>query len=142
HKPLSKLPDLLAKHKAQQDWTETIVSDDYLHSDYISMAPGTKTKRRFHPDTREWWVIQDGQIRFHIEGQEPFVASKGYLVQVPYRNIYWMETVGDEPSVRFEVVRNNRTPLYPATQGDTGAAPKAKGKSYVLASYGTPPKPY
>ena len=35
-----------------------------------------------------------GQIRFHIQGQEPFVASKGWLVQVPYRNVYWMETVG------------------------------------------------
>ena len=29
-------------------------------------------------DTREWWFIQDGQIRFTIDGQEPFVASKGF----------------------------------------------------------------
>lgn len=113
HKPLSKLADLLAKHKAQQDWIDTLVSDDYLHADYISMAPGAKTKRRFHPDTREWWVIQDGQIRFNIEGQEPFVASKGYLVQVPYRTIYSMETVGDKPSLRFEVNIANARTLYP-----------------------------
>jgi mannose-6-phosphate isomerase-like protein (cupin superfamily) len=30
-----------------------------------------------HPDTREWWVIQSGQIRFPIDGQEPSVAKKG-----------------------------------------------------------------
>jgi len=64
------------------------------------------------------------------------------LVQVPYRNVYWMETVGGEPSVRFEVTHANRTPLYPATQGNTGPAPKAKGKTYVLTSYRTGPAPY
>ena len=65
------------------------------------------------------------------------------MVQVPYRNIYWMETVGDDPSVRLEVIRNNRTPLFPATQHDAGPAPKAPpGKEYVLASYRTPPDKY
>jgi quercetin dioxygenase-like cupin family protein len=64
-------------------------------------------------DTREWWVIQDGQIRFTIDGQQPFVASKGYLVQVPYRNMYTMETVGDRPSLRFEVNVAKARKMYP-----------------------------
>jgi quercetin dioxygenase-like cupin family protein len=64
-------------------------------------------------DTREWWVVQDGQIRFTIDGQEPFVASKGYLVQVPYRNMYTMETVGDRPSLRFEVNIAKARKMYP-----------------------------
>ena len=64
-------------------------------------------------DTREWWVIQDGQIRFTIDGQQPFVASKGYLVQVPYRNMYTMETVGDRPSLRFEVNIAKARKMYP-----------------------------
>src|SRR5258706_10665327 len=88
NKPLWKLTEILASHKGQANWTLNVVSDDHLHGDYIQMAPGGKTPRRMHPDTREWWVIQDGQIRFTIDGQEPFVASKGYLVQVPYRNFY------------------------------------------------------
>lgn len=103
HKPHTKLSEVLAKHKGQIDWSEPIVDDDNLHAGYISMGPGGKTPRRMNADTREWWVIQDGQIRFTIDGQEPFVASKGYLVQVPYRNMYAMETVGDRPSLRFEV---------------------------------------
>jgi mannose-6-phosphate isomerase-like protein (cupin superfamily) len=116
NKPITKLSDLLTKHKGQTDWTETIVSDDYLHGDYISMGPGKKTQPRFNPDTREWWVIQDGQIRFTIEGQEPFVATKGYLVQVPYRNTYSMETVGDKPSLRFEVNIANVKKMYPVSE--------------------------
>ena len=68
HKALTKLSDVLAKHKGQQNWTETIVSDNLFHGDYIAMAPGAKTPRRFHQDNRAFWIVQDGQIRFTIEG--------------------------------------------------------------------------
>ena len=80
------------------------------------MASGAKTPRRFHPDTREWWIVQDGQIRFSIEGQEPFIASKGYLVQVPYRTVYSLETVGDKPSLRLEVNIAGAQTMYPADE--------------------------
>jgi mannose-6-phosphate isomerase-like protein (cupin superfamily) len=113
HKPHTKLSDVLAKHKGQGDWTEQIVDDDTLNAAYISMGPGKKTPRRMNADTREWWVIQDGEIRFSIDGQEPFVASKGYLVQVPYRNMYSMETVGNRPSLRFEVNIAKARKMYP-----------------------------
>jgi len=115
-KPVWRLSEILAAHKGQADWTEAIVNDNYLHADYISMGPGEKTPRRFNADTREWWIIQDGQIRFTIEGQEPFVASKGFMVQVPYRNIYSMETVGDKPSLRFEVNIAGATKDYPGDE--------------------------
>ena len=113
HTPHTKLAELLAKHKGRPEWTETIVDDDTLHADYISMAPGGKTPRRMNTDTREWWVIQDGQIRFTIDGQEPFVASKGFIVQVPYRTMYTLETVGDRPSLRFEVNVSRARKMYP-----------------------------
>jgi len=112
-KPVTKLADVLAAHKGQQTWRQAVVADDYLHAEYISMAPGEKVGRRFHPDTREWWVVQDGEIRFSIEGQPPFVAKKGFLVQVPFRTIYSMETVGDKPSLRFEVNIANAKTMYP-----------------------------
>jgi quercetin dioxygenase-like cupin family protein len=113
NRPHWKLSELLAKHKGQLNWTETVVSDNTLRAEYISMAAGAKTPRRFHPDTRAWWIVQDGQIRFTIEGQEPFVASRGFLVQVPYRNVYSMETVGDRPSLRLEVNIGGATTMYP-----------------------------
>jgi mannose-6-phosphate isomerase-like protein (cupin superfamily) len=113
HKPHTKLSDLVARHKGPADWTEVVVDDDNLHAAYISMGPGRSTPRRMNADTREWWIIQDGQIRFTIDGQEPFVASKGYLVQVPYRNMYTMETVGDRPSLRFEVNIAKARKMYP-----------------------------
>jgi mannose-6-phosphate isomerase-like protein (cupin superfamily) len=113
NKPIARLAELRAKHEGQKSWTETVVSDELFHADYISMAPGEKTPRRFHPDNRAWWVVQDGQVRFTIEGQEPFVASKGFLVQVPHRLAYSMETVGDKPSLRLEVTITNSNTMYP-----------------------------
>jgi mannose-6-phosphate isomerase-like protein (cupin superfamily) len=113
NKPLTKVAALLVKHKGAQNWTETVVSDNLFHGDYISMAPGGKTPRRFHQDNRAFWIVQDGQIRFTIEGQAPFVASKGFLVQVPKRLVYSMETVGDKPSLRFEVTMANSQTMYP-----------------------------
>src|SRR5262249_40145353 len=103
HKPHTKLSELKAKHKGQADWREEIVSDDLLHAEYIYSQPGAKVSKRFHPDTREWWTIVEGRIRFEIEGQDPFVAVRGSMVQVPMQTVYSMETIGDTPSLRFEV---------------------------------------
>src|SRR5258705_3369932 len=116
NRPHWKVSELLAKHKGEPNWTESIVNDATLRADYISMAPGAKTPRRLHPDTRAWWIVQGGQIRFTIVGQEPFVAKKGFLVQVPYRNIYSIETVGDTPSLRLEVNIGGATTMYPADE--------------------------
>src|SRR6185436_12338154 len=76
HRAWTRLSGVLAKHKSQQSWSELIVDDNLFHGAYISMAPGAKTPRRFHQDNRAFWIVQDGQIRFTIEGQEPFVATK------------------------------------------------------------------
>jgi len=116
NRPIWRLSELLAEHAGRASWKKTVVSDHLLHADYISMAPGEKTPRRFHPDTRVWWIVQDGQIRFTIEGQEPFIASKGFMVQVPYRNVYSLETVGDKPSLRLEVHIAGAQTMYPVDE--------------------------
>ena len=58
-------------------------------------------------------------MKVTIEGQEPFVATKGFLVQVPYRVPYSMETVGDEPAMRFEVRAAGEMPSYPVSETPT-----------------------
>jgi mannose-6-phosphate isomerase-like protein (cupin superfamily) len=133
-RPLTKLSDVLTKHNGQQDWSQVIVDDDHLHAEYISMSPGRKTEPRMHADTREWWVVTDGQIRFNIDGQESFVASKGWLVQVPYRTVYSIETVGDKPSLRFEVNIAHAKYLYPQAE----QPPKTPGYNWLLTRLSQP----
>jgi len=113
HRPHTRLVDLLARHRGQTDWAEVVVDDTSLHGAWVSMGPGKKTVRRMNADTHEWWIVQAGQIRFTLDGQEPILASKGFLVQVPYRTFYQLETVGSEPSLRFEVNIEGARKLYP-----------------------------
>jgi quercetin dioxygenase-like cupin family protein len=113
NRPHWKLAELLVAHRDDKDWSQTLVEDRHLVASYVSMAVGGRTPRRFHPDTPIFWVVERGQIRFTIEGQPPFVASKGFLVQVPYRTPYELQTVGDEPSLRLEVAVAGASTLYP-----------------------------
>jgi mannose-6-phosphate isomerase-like protein (cupin superfamily) len=117
HKPHWKLSEILAQHAGKASWNLTVVDDAHLKAQYISMGPGESTPTKFYADNPGFWVVQDGEIRFTIEGQQPFVASKGFLVQVPYRIPFKMETVGDKPSLRFEVTVAGASVLYPAAAG-------------------------
>jgi mannose-6-phosphate isomerase-like protein (cupin superfamily) len=138
HKAHTKLADLRAKHKGKAEWREVVVDDDHLRGEYIQMAPGSKVSRRFHPDTREWWVIMDGQIRFDIEGQESFVARKGSMVQVPMQTIYSMETIGDQPSLRWEVNIAKAKTMYPQDV----TPPRTPGVEWIPVTLGRKPQPY
>ena len=95
------------------------------------MAPGEKTKTQFYADDRVFWVVQSGQMKVTIEGQEPFIASKHFLIQVPKRLQYSMEVVGNEPALRFEMRPAGESPNYPLSETPT----PAKGVQYVQAVY-------
>src|SRR6185369_7719953 len=113
HRAHTKLTDVLARHAGQKDWSETVVDDESLFAQWISMGPGQKTPRRMNGDTREWWIVQSGSLKFTVEGREPVVATKGFMVQVPYRTLYQIENVGNEPALRFEVNVTRARKLYP-----------------------------
>jgi mannose-6-phosphate isomerase-like protein (cupin superfamily) len=109
---------VLAKHKGQASWKEDVVMTDRYHAQWISMAPGEKTRTIFYADDRTVWIVWGGQVRFTIKGQEPFVATKGFLVQTPLRMPYSLEVVGNEPALFFEVRRNDTLPSYVFNEGD------------------------
>jgi quercetin dioxygenase-like cupin family protein len=112
-KPWIKLADLKGKHKNAAAWRELLVDDGRLTAEYVGAAPGTKVGPRFHPDTREWFAIVEGQVRVEIEGQEPFVATRGSLVNIPRQTIYSLETVGNTPSLRFTLNVAGAKTVYP-----------------------------
>lgn len=131
NKPHWKLSEVLAKHSGQRSWQEDIVSDRDFVARYVSMAPGEKTQTRFFADDRIFWIVQSGRMRVRIDGQPDFEATQGFLVQVPFRTPYSIETVGPDPSVRFEVTATQAVPLYPV--GET--PPPLAGKKYLKVSY-------
>jgi mannose-6-phosphate isomerase-like protein (cupin superfamily) len=60
-------------------------SSRHFEADWISMAPGEKPKTVFYADDRVFWIVESGQMRVNIEGQAPFLATKGFLVQAAPR---------------------------------------------------------
>jgi len=127
HKPHTKLSELKEKHKSEKAWRELIVDDEFLRSEYISAAPGTKQARGLHPDTREWWVVMDGEVRFDIETVDSFVARKGSMVQVPMQTLFSYEVVGNKPALIFDTNIVNARMLY-VNKAD---APKTAGTDWV-----------
>jgi hypothetical protein len=58
-------------------------------------------------------------MKVSIEGQEPFIASKHFLVQVPKRLQYSMETVGGPSVLSFQMKPAGEAPDYPLTETPT-----------------------
>src|SRR6185295_6528338 len=133
NRPVHRLSDLVSAHKGQQSWSQTVVRDPGgLTGRYIQMAPGEKTKTAFYADSSMFWIVAAGQMRVVIEGQEPFTASKGFIVQVPARIPFHIETVGDIPSLRFEVTHTRSTVFYPANESPD----PIKGAKYQRVALG------
>lgn len=130
NRPLWKLSDILSRHHGEKNWHETVAVTSDFTGEYISMAPGETTKPIFYSDDRVFWVVEAGQIRFLIEGTPSFVASKGFLVQVPPRVPFSLETVGAAPSLRFEV-HPSELPNFPLSQTPV----PSKAIHYIQASF-------
>ena len=131
NRPIWRISEIMAAHKGKADWVQPVLRNRDFACDYISMGPGNKTKTVFYADDPVVIIVQSGQIRFNIETQEPFVASKGFRITIPFRLQYSMETVGDEPSVRFEVRPAGEAPNYPISETPT----PVKGVKYIQATY-------
>lgn len=128
-----KLAEILAAHRGQTDWVQPLVRNQDQDADYIAMAPGRKTKPQFYADDRMIFIVQSGVLRVTMEGAAPFTATKGFMVNIPARHIYSLETVGSELSLRFEVRQDGAPPLYPGSE----TPPPYPGRVYVKA-VGTP----
>jgi quercetin dioxygenase-like cupin family protein len=138
-RPWTKLSDIKARHKSAPNWTDVIVDDGRLTGEYVSSAPGAKTPRRLHPDTREWFAVVDGQVRVEIEGQPPITATRGSLINIPRQTVYTVETLGDTPSLRFVVNVAKAKTLYPQDVFQPAAPP---GNAWVPVTINRTPGRY
>ena len=144
NRPIIKMAELRARHGQEARWREVVFSDSHLRGEYVSAPAGDRVGSRFHPDTRIYWIIFDGKIRFEIEGQKPFTASKGSMVQVPKQSLYSFETIGDAPSVRLEVTIPGASTMYPGDskpaphKARLGAAPACRDQSPVSRNSSSP----
>ncbi|HTM14524.1 MAG TPA: cupin domain-containing protein [Bryobacteraceae bacterium] len=139
-KPLVRLADLKAKHAGQANWSELVVYDKNNRAEVISAAPGSKVPRHLHSDAPEYWVVQEGRIRFEIEDPpgkfKYFEAAKGDLVLAPERHLHSLEVIGSEPAIRFQVTLPDTTTVY-----ETKPEHAEKGMEYEPVTLSTGDNP-
>ncbi len=131
HRPITRLADLKARHQGQASWRELIVDDKHLRSEYIFAQPGHRHPKAFHPDTRAWWVVMEGEVRFEIESAEPFTARKGSMVQVPMQTLFSFEVTGSAPAVIFETNIAGARTIY----AEKAATPELPGLQWARVKF-------
>jgi len=140
-KPWLKLADIKARHAGQASWTDALFNDGRLMADYVSAAPGTTQSARFHPDTREWFAVVEGEVRVEIEGQEPFTATRGSLVNIPRQTVFSVTTLGATPSLRFVLNVANARTFFVADSAAPPQAPPA-GTAWMTTTINRTPGRY
>ena len=124
NKPHIKLPDLKARHKGQSSWMEVVVNDENYHAEYHQGAPGTKISTVMHPDTREFYAVMEGQVRFVLEGQpEPIAATRGSIINIPKKTAYSAEVIGTAPALWVTANQQNFKTLYPVSDARPAQLP-------------------
>ena len=113
HKPHTKLSEVLADKDPLKTWRHKVVDDKHLKAEYVGLKVGDSTRTRLVDDHRTAFIVWDGQIEVTIQGQTPFIATKGFMVQVPFRLAFTLKNVGSTPSLHFEIFNADSTFLYP-----------------------------
>lgn len=134
-----RLAEIQKAHAGEKSWSQVVVREaNQLMATYIQAAPGEISPRIFYSDTTSFFVVQSGQLRVTIEGVEPFVATKGFVVQIPPVRFFQVETIGNEPSLRFQVTRTLANPVYAEGQ----PTPNIPGVRYGRSGFYTQPAAY
>jgi mannose-6-phosphate isomerase-like protein (cupin superfamily) len=135
-KPLIRLTDLKAKHKGQSSWSETVVYDKYNKAQVVSAPPGTKVAMHLHADSPEYWVLQEGRMRFEIEDPpgkfQTIEAAKDALVFAAERHLHSFQVIGSEPAIYFQVTLPDVNSVF-AVKPDRSAS----GVEYIPATLST-----
>jgi len=138
-RPWITLAELKRAHAGEANWRALLVDDGRLMAEYVSAAAGTTVGRRFHPDTREWFAVLEGEVRVEIEGQAPFTATRGSLVNIPRQTIYSIQTVSASPSLRFVVNVAHAKTVF---TGDAEPPAPPAGSEWVPATINRTPGRY
>lgn len=141
-RPWLKLSDLKARHAGQASWTEALFNDGRLMAEYVSAPPGTRQSARFHPDTREWFAVVEGEVRVEIEGQAPFTAARGSLVNIPRQTVFTVDTVGTAPSLRFVLNVAHAKTFFVAESATPPAQAPPAGTAWLQTTINRTPARY
>ena len=115
HKPRTTLADVRAKiapPMQSKTWRVPVVDDKHLQAAWHQLAVFDSTPTLRVADHQTAFIVWEGEIEVTIQGVDPFIATKGYMVRVPFRRAFTLKNVGAVPSLHFEIFNADATVLY------------------------------
>ena len=76
----SRVDEIVAA-KGAPPWVERLVMGGGICANLICMPPGNSSRRHYHPEDDEFWIVMGGELVWHIEGQEPMTAKVGDIMR-------------------------------------------------------------
>jgi quercetin dioxygenase-like cupin family protein len=111
----NRVSEVVAIHDGP-NWAEQLVENEQVMATLISREPGDSSRRHYHPDHDEFWIVMGGELVWEIERQDPIHAYAGDIVRVPMGAPHHITTVGDGTSLRLAIV----APDVPHVDVETG----------------------
>jgi len=139
NRPIWRLSELMRMHAGQANWSQQIILDDEQNVTYNSAAPGTAITLRMHPDSPTVFVIIAGNLRFHVEGQQPVTATKTGIIHIMKDTLYSAEVTGEQNAFWVEVNLRGYSTIYPAADPKPRPSP---GNSIAKVSFAHHPPSY
>jgi len=115
HKPRTTIADVRAKIapvNQLKTWRVPVVDDKHLQAAWHQLAVLDSTPTLRVADHQTAFIVWEGEIEVTIQGVEPFVAKKGFMVRVPFRRAFTLKNVGAVPSLHFEIFNADANILY------------------------------
>lgn len=99
----NRISDVVSE-RGDPPWSERLVETGEVMANLICRGPGDSSRRHYHKDHDEFWVVMGGELVWYIEGMEPLHARTGDIVMVPKGKAHHIVTVGNGPSLRLAIV--------------------------------------
>ena len=98
----TRVDEVVAAH-GEPPWVERLILTDEVVATLICAPPGNSSRRHYHPDQDEFWIVMGGELIWEIEGEAPKRASSGHIMRVPKGVAHSIVTVGEVPSLRLAI---------------------------------------
>lgn len=101
---LAKFDEVVARHPGERSFSELLVLTELVQGMFIYQSAGQGNRRHYHATENEFWVILKGTLQWEFD-DETVIAKAGDVVLAKAGRWHHISVVGDEPSVRFAIVK-------------------------------------
>jgi quercetin dioxygenase-like cupin family protein len=101
---IARFDEIVARHPGEASFSELVVLTELVQGMFIYQSPGQGNRRHYHATENEFWVILKGTLKWEFD-DETVIAKTGDVVLAKAGIWHHIAVVGDEPAVRFAVVK-------------------------------------